>query len=122
MNSRDSRYASYKADMEISTRNLQKARAEALKARGYQSMATRNELRERFSKRSPGLGPYEWQVDVAKALLLGLDCSVIAGTGAGKTMPFVMPLFVETKKIVIVISPLNVLEEDQVSQPILSYT
>jgi superfamily II DNA helicase RecQ len=57
---------------------------------------------------------YEWQIDVSEALLLGLDCSVIAGTGAGKTMPFVMPLFIESEKIMIVISLLNVLEEDQV--------
>jgi len=46
---------------------------------------------------------------------VGLDCSVIAGTGAGKTMPFVMPLFLDPKKIVVVISPLNALEEDQVN-------
>ena len=59
---------------------------------------------------------YDWQVDVSEALLLGLDCSVIAGTGAGKTMPFVMPLFVESNKIIIVISPLNALEEDQASR------
>ena len=57
---------------------------------------------------------YPWQVDVAEALLLGVDCTVIAGTGAGKTMPFVMPLFVETEKIMVIISPLNALEEDQV--------
>ena len=59
---------------------------------------------------------YDWQVDVSEALLLGLDYSVIAGTGVGKTMPFVMPLFVESNKIMILISPLNALEEDQASQ------
>ncbi|KAJ3766134.1 hypothetical protein FB446DRAFT_654236, partial [Lentinula raphanica] len=53
------------------------------------------------------------QLDTAEALLLGLDCSVIAGTGAGKTMPFVMPLLIEPTKHVIIISPLNALEEDQ---------
>ena len=58
---------------------------------------------------------YDWQIDVAEALLLGLDCSVIAGAGAGKTTPFILPLLVETKKIVVIISPLNALEEDQVS-------
>ncbi|KAI0692066.1 P-loop containing nucleoside triphosphate hydrolase protein, partial [Cerioporus squamosus] len=59
--------------------------------------------------------PYAWQVDVAEALWLGLDTAVIAGTGAGKTMPFVMPLLVDKtkKKKVIIISPLNELELDQ---------
>lgn len=48
---------------------------------------------------------------------MGLDCVVIAGTGSGKTMPFAMPLLVDItkKKMVIVISPLNDLEEDQVN-------
>jgi hypothetical protein len=51
---------------------------------------------------------YDWQVDVSEALLLGPDCSVIARTGAGsgaaagKTMPFVMPLFVESNKFIII--------------------
>ena len=58
---------------------------------------------------------YPWQVDVAEALLLGLACTVVAGMGAGKTMLFVMPLFVDSQKIVVVISPLNALEEDQVA-------
>jgi ATP-dependent helicase YprA (DUF1998 family) len=58
--------------------------------------------------------PYPWQVNVAEAILLGLDCIVIAGTSAGKTMPFIMPLFVQPHKIVVIISPLNSLEEDQV--------
>jgi ATP-dependent helicase YprA (DUF1998 family) len=40
---------------------------------------------------------------------------VIAGTGAGKTMPFAMPLVDDTKsKMVLVISPLNELEHEQV--------
>ena len=73
-----------------------------------------NQLHTEFSKQNEGMVAYEWQIDVLEALLLGLDCSVIAGTGAGKTMPFVMPLFIESEKIMIVISPLNALEEDQV--------
>ncbi|KAF8239912.1 hypothetical protein L208DRAFT_1022428, partial [Tricholoma matsutake] len=82
----------------------------------YQSAAMRLKLHMEFSKRNEGMVAYEWQIDVSEALLLGLDCSVIAGTGAGKTMPFVMPLFIESEKIMIVISPLNALEEDQASQ------
>jgi ATP-dependent helicase YprA (DUF1998 family) len=114
MASQEARFASYKTDIERSTRNLQKAREDALKTHGYQSAATRLKLHTEFSKRNEGMVAYEWQIDVSEALLLGLDCSVIAGTGAGKTMPFVMPLFVESEKIMIVISPLNALEEDQV--------
>jgi ATP-dependent helicase YprA (DUF1998 family) len=90
-----SRVASQQRDAEKFARILQKVRDEALKSRGYQSAPTRAKLRTEFSIRNAGMVPYGWQVDVAEALLLGLDCSVIAGTGAGKTMPFVMPLFVE---------------------------
>lgn len=62
-----------------------------------------------------GKVPHGWQVDVAEALLAGLDCTVIAGTGSGKMMPFVMPTFVEPEKIYFVISLLNALEANQVS-------
>jgi superfamily II DNA helicase RecQ len=57
-----------------------------------------------------------WQVDICEAILLGLDCILIAPTGAGKTMPFIMPLLVDKtcRKMVIIISPLNELEYDQV--------
>ena len=50
---------------------------------------------------------YDWQVDVTEALLLGLDCVAIAGTGAGKAMPFGMPLLMDESgsKIVIVNIP-----------------
>jgi ATP-dependent helicase YprA (DUF1998 family) len=116
MVSQAARFKSYKADVKRSTGNLQRAREEAFKMRGYQSAATRAKLHAEFSKRNDGMVAYDWQVDVSEALLLGLDCSVIAGTGAGKTMPFVMPLFVESNKIMIIISPLNALEEDQASR------
>jgi ATP-dependent helicase YprA (DUF1998 family) len=43
-----------------------------------------------------------------------LDSVVIAGTGAGKTMPFMMPLLLDTNKEVIIVSPLKVLQADQV--------
>jgi ATP-dependent helicase YprA (DUF1998 family) len=46
--------------------------------------------------------------------LLGLDSVVIAGTGAGKTMPFMMPLLLDTNKKVIIVSPLKVLQAHQV--------
>jgi ATP-dependent helicase YprA (DUF1998 family) len=63
-----------------------------------------------------GKMPYDWQLDAAEALILGLDCVVVAGTGAGKTIPFVLPLFAQGSqdKLVIIISPLNALKTDQV--------
>ncbi|KAF8162176.1 hypothetical protein K438DRAFT_1618567 [Mycena galopus ATCC 62051] len=94
--------------------NLQTARAEAAKSRQYRSTPTRAKIRTEFIARNDGMIPHDWQVDFAEALLLGLDCTLIAGTGSGKTMPFVMPLFVESDKIIIIISPLNALEVDQV--------
>ncbi|KAJ7135359.1 P-loop containing nucleoside triphosphate hydrolase protein [Mycena crocata] len=95
---------------------LQKARDDASKSRGYETAPTRAQLRTEFVKRNNGMVPHVWQIDMAEALLLGLDCSLIAGTGAGKTMPFVMPLFVESEKMIIIISPLNALEADQASR------
>ncbi|KAI0702022.1 P-loop containing nucleoside triphosphate hydrolase protein [Cerioporus squamosus] len=94
---------------------LDRARKLATKEREYDSESTREDIKRLSTEAFGGKVPYEWQVDVAEALWLGLDTAVIAGTGAGKTMPFVMPLFLDTtkKKMVIVISPLNELEKDQ---------
>jgi len=61
------------------------------------------------------LTPRDWQVDCAEAFNLGIDCTVIAGTGSGKTLPFVMPALLHGRgKVTLVLSPLNSLEEDQV--------
>lgn len=92
---------------------LQEAVLAAARNLRYDSTATRAKIQTEFTRRNSGKQPYNWQVNVTEALLLGLDCTVIAGTGAGKTMPFVMPLFVHPKKVVVIISPLNALEEDQ---------
>jgi ATP-dependent helicase YprA (DUF1998 family) len=62
-----------------------------LKAWKYNSSATRQSIEDKFKAAFDGKAPYSWQVDVTEALLLGLDCVVIAGTGSGKTMPFGMP-------------------------------
>jgi ATP-dependent helicase YprA (DUF1998 family) len=67
-----------------------------------------------FSERSGGHIPYPWQLNVSEAFLLGLNCLVIAGTGAGKTTPFLLPLLVEKNKKIIIISPLKALQRDQV--------
>ena len=64
----------------------------------YSSETTRKNLVTAFKKAFHGLEPYDWQLDVTEAILLGLDCVVIAGTGSGKTMPFAMPLLVDKTK------------------------
>ena len=94
---------------------LQDARATATESRQYSSENTRNGLITAFKDAFYGWEPYDWQLDISEALILGLDCILIAETGAGKTMPFIMPLLVDDtkKKMVIVISPLNALETDQ---------
>ncbi|KAF5335906.1 hypothetical protein D9758_017687 [Tetrapyrgos nigripes] len=122
----DPRVMAHERETERSYKNLSIARLDAARTRpgGYNSQAYRTLLHEEFKKRLPGMEPYEWQLDVSEALFLGLDCTVIAGTGSGKTMPFVMPLFAAKDKVfggkdkdmVIIISPLNALEAQDVRQ------
>src|SRR5271170_429266 len=93
---------------------LKNARKEASESCGYDSQATRKAIKEKFGAVFNGKSPYEWQIDVTEAIILDLDCIVIAGTGAGKTMPFVMPLLLDEHKhkSVVVISLLNQLEAE----------
>ncbi|KAJ6556484.1 hypothetical protein B0H10DRAFT_2338646 [Mycena sp. CBHHK59/15] len=100
---------------EESQRLLREAREKARKKSKYDWKATRRDLTRLFEEMFHKL-PYEWQIDVAEALILGLDAVVIAGTGAGKTMPFMMPLLLHREKFVLIISPLKVLQEDQASR------
>ena len=96
---------------------LETERSAALLSWKYDLEATQNTIDNEFRQVCPGKIPHQWQINVTEALLLGIDCIVIAGTGAGKTMPFVMPLLLDrtkTKKV-LVISPLNELEMEQVS-------
>ncbi|KAJ3501241.1 hypothetical protein NLJ89_g9430 [Agrocybe chaxingu] len=95
-----------------SYRILNNARQKAAETSGCDSAATRISLTE-VTRRRSGDNPYEWQLDMSEAVLLGLDTIVIAGTGSGKTLPFVMPSMLDKKKKAIVISPLKTLEEDQ---------
>ncbi|KAF8218453.1 hypothetical protein L208DRAFT_1140040, partial [Tricholoma matsutake] len=57
--------------------------------------------------------PYEWQLNIAEALLLGLDTVVIAGTGSGKTIPFMLLPLCHPEKMVLILSPLKTLQRDQ---------
>jgi len=97
-----------------SYKNLESAiqNASGSETQQYDSLATRTRIRRVFQDRF-GSSAHEWQVDVTEAILLGLDSFVIAGTGAGKTMPFMMPLLLDPKSKCIIISPLKVLQEDQ---------
>src|ERR1700674_994654 len=94
-----------------SYRILEKARAEAAWKNGYNLQTTRTELQRLFRERF-GKDPYDWQLDVMEVILLGLDSVVIAGTGAGKTMPFMMLLLLNKSKKVIIVSPLKILQVD----------
>jgi ATP-dependent helicase YprA (DUF1998 family) len=91
------------------------ARAAATERDGYDSVTTREQIKTQFKSACSGKTPYDWQVDVTEALILGLDSIVIAGTGSGKTMPFGMLALTDLsrKKMVLVISPLNALEHEQ---------
>ena len=95
--------------------NLQKIRETTAQTFDYCSEATWKALSEACRDRCGNQTPYPWQLDAAEAFYLGLDCTVLAGTGSGKSLPFVMPSMIQKEKLLIVISPLNSLEEDQVS-------
>ncbi|EMD34592.1 hypothetical protein CERSUDRAFT_75551 [Gelatoporia subvermispora B] len=60
-------------------------RRAAMKSRKYCSEETRQRMADGFRDECDGKEPYTWQLDAAEAVLLGLDCLVVAGTGAGKT-------------------------------------
>lgn len=60
--------------------------------------------------------PHAWQAAVMADLLDGSDVVLKAGTGSGKSLVFhAMPLF-EPDKVVLVVSPLNSLMQDQVDR------
>ncbi|PIL35264.1 transporter [Ganoderma sinense ZZ0214-1] len=118
----DARQAKAAADykrQQLGRKNLEEARRRrATTEAGYDSQATRKTMSDRFSSCTDGKKPYKWQLDVAEAFLLGLDCVVIAGTGAGKTIPYLLPLLLpeSAKRTIPVISPLKALQRDQATR------
>lgn len=94
---------------------LQQTQRAHAESQQYDSAKTRKQLTQMFIKKT-GKSPYKWQFDVAEAIILDLNCIVLAGTGSGKSMPFVMPLMQDAVdgKIIIIVCPLIELQEDQV--------
>ena len=92
----------------------------AAESSNYDSEQMRKTLEDRFRLACNGKTPYDWQKDVTEATFLGILCLVIAGTGAGKTLPLVTPLLMDDtkRKMALIISPLNELEEEQVHLPL----
>ena len=96
---------------------------ETLKLHGKQTVVTllaspiALTMSKEFRRRSNGKVARKWQIDAAESLLLGLDTVVIAGTGAGKTTPYMLPLFLQetTEQLLVVVEPLINLQRDQVS-------
>lgn len=70
-------------------------------------------LVEETNKRT-GFKPHDWQVRVAVAVIRRKDVLCLAGTGFGKTLTFIMALFVCKKMVIWIVSPLNYIEEQQV--------
>ncbi|KDQ16268.1 hypothetical protein BOTBODRAFT_107343 [Botryobasidium botryosum FD-172 SS1] len=60
-----------------------------------------------------GMNAFDGQVTFAEALYNGRDVVLLAGTGWGKTLAFVMACFLNPDIVIIIVSPLNALEEDQ---------
>lgn len=88
--------------------NLDNARNTAMTTRGYNSSDTRKCMSEAFKSRT-GKNARKWQLDAAEAMILGLDGSGISGTGSGKTIAYMLPLFLPQNhdRMLIVISPLK---------------
>ena len=63
--------------------NLENACKAAAKKKNYDTHKTRAALADIFRERF-GNNPYDWQLDVTEAIILGLDSIVIAGTGSDK--------------------------------------
>lgn len=91
-------------------------------AKDTASVNVHTQIQRELKRVLPDITAHSWQLNIGEAVSLGLDSVLVARTGAGKTLPFIMPLLahnnpnkLQEKKKIIIISPLNVLQEDQVS-------
>ena len=87
--------------------------------KNYNSQAAREALTSAVKAAFNQNTPRDFQLDVVEAIILGLDATVIAGTGSGKTLPWAMPLLLDENqgRACLVISPLKALQVDHVSYP-----
>lgn len=98
----------------VSYDNLTEAREKALHDQNYNYISVCADLCRKVREHFGGHTPYNWQLDIAKAIILSLNTIIIAPTGVGKTLPFVIPTLYSLEKITIIISPLIALQYDQV--------
>ncbi|KIK81787.1 hypothetical protein PAXRUDRAFT_155267, partial [Paxillus rubicundulus Ve08.2h10] len=78
--------------------NLVDSQEVATKTSSYSSEKSRKAFIDTCLHRCNNQPPYSWQLDAAKAFYLGLDCTVLAGTGSRKSLPFVMPCMLSSNK------------------------
>jgi ATP-dependent helicase YprA (DUF1998 family) len=97
----------------LSYANLAAARQKASDDHKYDTQLIWSFLQECFTRKF-GKPAHSWQLDAAEAVLLKLDCIVIAGTGAGKTVSVMLILLKDWTKAALIISPLKALMHDQV--------
>ena len=118
---KDSDWKWHELHWALSQSILQKAWEEATKKHHYNSVKTCTDLHKLFSEWASRFDPHEWQLDVVEALLLAIDSVVIVGTGSGKTIPFMLPLLLHCDKMVLIVSPLKVLQHNLVHYPFTFY-
>ncbi|OAX32591.1 hypothetical protein K503DRAFT_595991 [Rhizopogon vinicolor AM-OR11-026] len=99
---------SHAEEKNVSYQNLERARCRMDGQSDTLQQALQQQCRERCHYEAR-----EWQLDAAEAFLSSLDCTILAGTGFEKSLPFTMPLFVKTDDVLIVLAPPNSLEGDQ---------
>jgi ATP-dependent helicase YprA (DUF1998 family) len=84
------------------------------KKKNFSSLVMRECLQAKFRGKC-GKEVYNWQLDVAEAMMLQLDCILLAGTGMGKTIPLMLPLLADCARMAVIVSPLEILQCDMVS-------
>ena len=94
---------------------LEKARRRARETRQYDSEKTRAGLTQVFKLVYPGQSPLYWQLDIAEALILKLDCLLSIETGADMTISMVLALLLpeNENKSIIILSPMKEMQRRQ---------
>lgn len=78
----------------------------------------RNQIREAINTRGTAIGKVleerQWQFDAAISVICGFDTSVITATSDGKSFAYQILSIVKPESIILCVSPLVSLQEDQV--------